>query len=349
MKIARYISRILFYVILLLVSACNIHQWPDPEEVVPLRVAVKYNLNDLEWTQLDVTEGISQNDKSKTVQKYIVEHNQGKVRYTIRLMSVPTRVESADSPVREYTFVKEVSESRDIYIELDAPPGEYRVMVWADYMKEDSEESYYDASNFAQITFNGEHEGNNDLHDAFSGGGVVMLTANGVDDEPVEVDIQMHRPFAKFELVTTDLKKFIESEIARKGNLPEDEKKVDLKDYDVVVYYVGYFPDVYSLYTDKPVDASNGVYFESFMDMLDEERARLGFDYVFIGDNESAVTVQVAVFDKNEALVSLTEPMEVVLNRGQHSVLQGSFLLTKAAGGVDLDTDYEGEYNIVVK
>lgn len=85
----------------------------------PLRVAVKYNLNDLEWTQFDVTEGISQNDKFKTVQKYIVEHNHGKVRYTIRLMSVPTRVESADSPVREYTFVEEVSESRDIYRELD--------------------------------------------------------------------------------------------------------------------------------------------------------------------------------------------------------------------------------------
>ena len=349
MRIDKTIIKILVCSVVLLMSSCNIHQWPDPEVVIPMRVAVRYNLTDLEWTQYDVTEGMPQNEKLRTAQRYLVERTSGKIRYTVRLLSTTTKADTSKDYVREYMFVKDVSEGNDIYIELDAPPGEYRVMVWADYLKPGTDEPYYDISDFAGITFNGEHEGNNDNHDAFRGEGTVVLLADGVDDEPIEVGIQMHRPFAKFELVTTDLKAFIESELARKGNLLDKERLIDLQDYDVVVYYVGFFPDVYSMITDKPVDASNGVYFESVLTQVDEDRAKLGFDYVFIGNNESAVTVQVAVFDKDDSLVSLTEPMEVLLNRGQHSVLQGDFLLTKAAGGVDLNPDYNGDYNIVVK
>jgi hypothetical protein len=124
-------------------------------------------------------------------------------------------------------------------------------------------------------------------------------------------------------------------------------KTVNIEDYKMVFYYVGFMPNTYSMYTDKPVDSSTGVMFESTLKKLSESEASIGFDYVFVNGKESAVTVQIGIYDNEGTQLSLTEPIEVPLKRSQHTVMTGMFLMSEASGGVTINPDFDGEHNLI--
>ena len=115
----------------------------------------------------------------------------------------------------------------------------------------------------------------------------------------------------------------------------------------MVFYYVGFMPNTYSMHTDKPVDSSTGVMFESTLKKLSESEASIGFDYVFVNGKESAVTVQIGIYDNEGTQLSLTEPIEVPLKRSQHTVMTSMFLMSEASGGVTINPDFDGEHNLI--
>ncbi len=74
----------------------------------------------------------------------------------------------------------------------------------------------------------------------------------------------------------------------------------------------------------------------------------MGFDYVFVNGKESAVTVKVGIYDDENRQLSISEAIEVPLKRNYHTVIRGPFLTSKASGGVNIDPDYNGDYNLFV-
>ena len=120
-----------------------------------------------------------------------------------------------------------------------------------------------------------------------------------------------------------------------------------IEDYKVVFYYVGFMPDAYSMNTDKPVDSSTGVMFESTLRKLSESEATMGFDYVFVNGKKSAVTVQIGIYDNEGTQLSLTEPIEVPLKRSHHTIMTGMFLMSEASGGVTINPDFDGDHNLI--
>ena len=165
----------------------------------------------------------------------------------------------------------------------------------------------------------------------------------------------MQRPLAKFEVITNDLAEFIEKEVSRataKSNgtksVPENPaSRVNHEDYRIVFHYVGFMPDTYSMFTDKPVDSSTGVTFSSALKVLNNREASLGFDYVFVNGKESAVTIRIGILDKEGTQLSLTQPIEVPLKRNHHTILRGKFLMSETSGGVIINPDFDGDYNLV--
>ena len=161
---------------------------------------------------------------------------------------------------------------------------------------------------------------------------------------PDTLDVVMQRPLAKFEFVTNDVVEFIDKEstrIASKANgnkaASTDDtptRAVNIEDYKVVFYYVGFMPHAYSMHTDKPVDSSTGVMFESTLKKLSESEASMGFDYVFVNG-------------KKGTQLSLTEPIEVPLKRSHHTILTGMFLMSEASGGVTINPDFDGDHNLI--
>lgn len=107
-------------------------------------------------------------------------------------------------------------------------------------------------------------------------------------------------------------------------------------------------PNAYNLNGDKPVDSMMGVLFKSKVQILTEQEASLGFDYVFVGNNKSAVTMQIGLYDKQDRQVALTEPINVPLQRSHHTILKGSFLIQEATGGLTIHPEFDGNHNIVI-
>ena len=104
-------------------------------------------------------------------------------------------------------------------------------------------------------------------------------------------------------------------------------------------------PDAYSMNTDKPVDSSTGVMFESTLRKLSESEASMGFDYVFVNGKKTTVTIQIGIYDNEGTQLSLTDPIVVPLKRSHHTILTGMFLMSEASGGVTINPGFDDDYN----
>lgn len=349
----RLFLHLILYMPLVLLTACDVHEWPDTPENVTFRLKLRYERDMTVWEHLyDGTE-VTEQGLGDT---YDNGREHGKMRYIIRAYPLTEKQRLASKYTQEFVFTKDITEGYDHEATLDLAAGDYRIMVWSDLLENDGVDPYHDAGDFAEITLQGDHRGNNDYRDAFRGTGDISLTADVAEYVPDTLEITMQRPLAKFEFITNDLAEFIQKEglrvAAKSGGAKsvsgnDTATRVNAEDYKVVFHYVGFMPCAYSMLTDKPVDSSSGVMFQSVLKELNDMEASLGFDYVFVNGTESAVTVQIGLYDKDGTRLSLTEPIRVSLRRNHHTVLQGSFLLSEASGGVTINPDFDGDYNLI--
>lgn len=345
---------ILIYASFLLLPACNVHEWPDAPERVTFHLRLSYETEMTEWSHLYDGSVVTEVGRGET---YDNRRESGEMRYIVRAYPVSEKQRAAQEYAEEFVFTKDIAAGYDHSVDLELPAGNYNLMVWSDLTQVGGDLPFHDAGSFAEVRLQGEHRGNNDYRDAFRGTGSVELVADIVERRPDTLDIAMQRPLAKFEFITNDVLEFIDKEATRIATKAEENevasagnsqtKTVDLDDYKVVFYYVGFMPDAFSIYTDKPVDSATGVLFESSLKKLTEEEATMGFDYVFVNGKESAVTVQVGIYDKEETQLSLTEPIEVPLTRSHHTLLTGMFLMSEASGGVSINPEFEGDHNLI--
>jgi hypothetical protein len=222
-----------------------------------------------------------------------------------------------------------------------------------DFLENENDASYYNTDQFYQITLQGgeEHPACTDYRDAFSGTTMVSLSGDIYEKEPASFEIEMKRPIAKFEFISDDVEEFIEKEttkIQQNINTNAATNNVCLDDYIVTIYYVGYMPNTYSLFTDKPTNSQTGIMFSSTVTQINNTEVSLGFDYVFVKDNISSITVQISISNKNGEKLSTSLPINVPLKRDYHTIIRGKFLTSNASGGVSINPDYDGEHNLIL-
>ncbi len=346
--------KILYVIIclpILFLSACDVHEWPETPEFVKLHLRLNYETDMTEWKHIyDGTSAIEQG----LGDTYDNHQNSGQIRYVVRAYPISEKQRTSQTYTQEFVFTKDISDGYNHEVTLDVLPGNYNVMVWSDLVQTNGNNYFHDATNFAEITLQGDHKGNTDHRDAFRGTSNICLVADIVEHDSPILDVVMQRPLAKFEFVTTDLKEFIDKEYeylqreaATRGDVPPT--RVNTDDYKVVFYYSGYMPNAYNMNTDKPVDSKMGVLFESKIDILNENEASLGFDYVFVNGKKSAVTVQIGLYDKEDRQLALSAPINVPLQRNHHTVIKGSFLMEETSGGITINPDFDGNHNIEIE
>ena len=337
----------------LLLGSCDVHEWPEAAERVSFYLRLRYETEMTEWEHRYDGKAVTEVGLGRSYDNALAR---GEVRTTVRAYPVQEKLRSAQTHTDEANFTRDMADGYDCGLLLSLSPADYTISVWSGLAESGNAVSCYNAADFAEITLQGSHEGNNLYRDAFRGSGRVSLVADVWEQVPDTLEVTMQRPLAKFEFITNDVRDFIEKEttrVATKGGSTkstadgEADTRVSLDDYRVVFYYVGFMPCAYSLFTDKPVDSATGVLFESTLNRLSEEEASLGFDYVLVNGTESAVTVQIGIYDNEETLLSLTDPITVPLKRNRHTVLRGMFLMSEASGGVTINPGYEGDHNIV--
>ncbi len=337
-----------------LMTSCNHKEleFPICPEKVPVDLKLHCDIsatNITEWHHLHDGKEVFEQGLGNT---YDNRYGCGRIRYIVRAYPLTDMRHTSQDYTQEFVFTRDIADGYGHAVTLDLAPGDYNIMAWADIVRYGGDTPFYNADDFAEITLMGEHQGNNDYRDAFRGCEKISLTADITERVPDTLNITMQRPLAKYEFITTDLTGFIGKERARaeermKVNGHDASTKVDMDDYRVVFYYVGFMPNAYSIFTDRPVDSATGVMFESKLNSLSETEASVGFDYVFVNGTESAVTVQIGVYDNEGTQLSLTEPITVPLRRNHHTIMRGMFLMSKASGGVGISPGFDGEYNMI--
>ena len=347
-------KKILYLIIsisLMLLTSCDVHQWPQTPELVKCHLRLSYQTQMTEWEYLYNGSTVVEQGTGDT---YDNRREYGKIRYIIRTYPVSEKMRTASDYTQQFEFTRDITKGYDHQVTLDILPGNYNIMVWSDLVQKEGDDHFHDAGNFAEIRLQGEHKGNNDYRDAFRGTGSITLEASIKEQNTDTLEITMQRPLAKFEFITNDLKEFLDKEIeylkqeatTRGENAPT---RVDTDKYKVVFHYSGYMPNVYNMNTDKPVDSATGVMFESKLGILNDNEASLGFDYVFVNGKEAGVSVQIGLYDGDNRQIALSDPIDVSLRRSHHTILRGSFLMQQAMGGIVINPEFDGNHNIVIE
>lgn len=350
--------KILYLIIIIgTLTACNVHEWPDVPEQLPLEIALDYEKAHLFDT--DMTPWEHKYDGTKVYElgygdAYDNRRDYGTKRYIIRAYPVSMKQRTAHQYAREFVIERDIKHGYEHEMSIHLAPGDYDIMVWSDMVPAGWSGGYfYNADNFAEISLQGKHRANCEWRDAFRGTARVSIQPYVTDREPDSIAVEMKRPLARYELVTTDLKEFLgkeleylRSEAATRGEAPPT--RVDISNYSIIVYYYGFMPNTYNMFTDKPVDSATGVSYESNIDVLNDNEASIAFDYVFVNGKESAVTVQIGIYNKDNEQLAMSNPINVPLQRSCNTILKGSFLVQQASGGITIIPDFDGEHNFII-
>ena len=239
-------------------ASCAVHEWP---ETLPADATLKLDF-DTALPQFIVLD-LNDTRGSKDGRDY-------QIRYVVEAYRKLGDNSFAETPYGRYIFTKDDISDLNNEVTLRIDEGTYDFYVWTDFVDKGSKDDfYYNTQNFRQIRLQGEHEGNNDFRDAFVGHKELTVERFGTSVPPVSGTVDMGRPLAKFEFITTDLQEFITkviTDMRKKENGSEtssasgeesaadsddpdpavggtkgdgDSKSpiVDLKKYNVVFYY----------------------------------------------------------------------------------------------------------------
>ena len=316
------------------VLSCDVHEFPDP---TPKEMEFALTLNyDTEMPLYKIVEHEEITRGNAVGEEY-------SVRYIVKVYDANVKGVEARNEQYHFDFVKDDTSELDTTLILSILPGNYYFVVWTDYVKRnDATDLYYNTQKFTEIALNSDsHIGGSDLRDAFRGSVVSEVSKN-----VAEAFVEMRRPMAKFNFVSTDVEDFIVKVASTKTGDPSiSSVDVDLAEYKAVFHYYGFMPYSYNIFTDKPADSVTGVSFETTLNRINSCEAELGFDYVFVNGSESNVVISVDIYDSQNHLISSYKPIEVPLVRSKLTTVKARFLTSEAERGVLISPDYDGEYN----
>lgn len=350
---------LLLSLLLFIATGCDtVLQYPDGEGLDPNHPHGRVTLRvraDMEFLHLGEYEydfenpfGLNATRRSPQLLAPSAPHQ---LRFKLNAYAVD---DNSVSPVPQatLTFTSPLKEKIDETFGLELLPGEYRLVVWADYVDHGSvADKYYDTTDFSEIILNcaDGHYGSNDYRDAFYG--ETRIKVNYADHPGVEAEIEMERPMARYTFVSTDLDEFLDTERGRTGRnvAAGPQLAPPLSDYTVRVVYTKYMPSSFNAHTGRPVDSRTGVEYHSLISVLDGNKAQLAFDHVFTNGTDTSVAVAMEVLHSDGTVVARMPQFDVPLRRSHHTVVTGKFLTTKSGGAPGINPDFEGEFNIEIK
>lgn len=247
--------------------------------------------------------------------------------------------------VSSHTFVTELDNNYDCKAEIVVPTGyDYLITAWG-HLLDEKGNAFYNEADFNSIELvRSTYRGNTDLRDAFRG----RLKLSVPEEGEIRDIIPMRRPMCKLEFVTTGLQEFFANEEKRQSI---GSRAVSPDDYTVVVSYPAYYPSHYMAMEDRLEFASQGYNFTTPITLSADnaDETSMGFDYVLINDtSDAAVQVQVTVLHRDGTQLASTGMLTVPMFRDRHVVVRGNFLTTNGSGGVGIDPDFEGDFNIPI-
>ena len=333
-----------------LMAACTLHEEPELTAdgelgVDPTEVNVEVNLTlDLNLPEQGNEENSSARVSANTdyLHRFIVE------AYFNR------------QPVARQVFVENITDRTHLSlpVSMKLHARSYQLVVWKDYVSAETpeEDLHYNTQSLVPVIPNrASHTGNTEYKDVFVGTTSLDLTAYADQwGAVVEQDVALQRPVARYELIATDVDKFLQR-IA--------DGEVSGERFTARIKYSGYLPVGYNVLDDVPKHSLMYMQYNTSFDVPEEgtDELRVGFDYVFVSNEGSAsVPMEIEIVNENNVTVA-NSVLNVPLERGKNTVWTGEFLTGDDQGGqgggdepgededgIGIDSDYDDEIDFGV-
>lgn len=325
----------LLFLFIILLMGC-VHDYPtmtdDGEEGVdPTLVQVNTEVTlDLELVPLEIITDKARSGTTKAAtdtyrRRFIIDaYHDGKVAQ------------------RQVTVLEEAEESGSdkitLPVNLRLHALEYTLAVWTDYVAAGTEaDLYYNTEDLQQVSCTEPYTGNTPYRDCLYG--TAPLDLRPYRDEwnaKVQVQVDMVRPLAQYEIIATDVKDFLaKSQRQRETGTA----------HSVTFSYGFYFPLGFNVLTGKPQNSQMNVAFTAPLTVPDDGREEytIGTDFIFVNGEESYVPLEIRIADSDGYVVSLTTGLNVPYRRGHLTTLRGRFLTSKVSPGVGINPDFDDD------
>ena len=113
----------------------------------------------------------------------------------------------------------------------------------------------------------------------------------------------------------------------------------------ISIVYEGFLPCAYNVSTQKPSDSDGGYGYASALSEQTDEATTVGKDFVLVNGEQSFVTVTILFKDANGKAISGINGVRIGYRAGQLTTVTGNFL-TAGVGGVQVDTEWSGDYEV---
>ena len=243
---------------------------------------------------------------------------------------------------RQVTVMETAEEDGDakisLPIHLKLHALEYTLAVWTDYVKAGTtDDLYYDTDNLQQVACTNPYTGSTPYRDCLYG--TAALDLRQYRDEwnaRVQVKVDMVRPLAKYELIATDVQKFL---------LKTQKQRAGGTAYTITVSYGFYFPLGFNVLSGKPDRSEMGVAFTAPLTVTDNGSGEctLASDYIFVNGDESYVPLGIEIKDNAGNGISRTTGIDVPYRRGHLTTVRGHFLTNRYDTGIGIDPDFDDD------
>ncbi len=237
-----------------------------------------------------------------------------------------------------------------IQVDLELSPRPYLFIVWADYADGSSLDNlHYDTRRLYAVGYTDSYQGNTAMRDAFWASRKIDLSPyEGEWFTEIEEEIVLTRPLARYEIITQDLDRF--ADLIAKNTGMETVSHTDvweeLQKYKVIIRHAGFCPTEFDAATGRLTDAMPGMSFEGTFTQMDETSALLAFDYIMAGKDESAITIDLEIYDGTGALMQQIPAIRIPFKRNVITRVFGNLLTAKYEPSIGIDPEYDGEFNI---
>lgn len=246
-----------------------------------------------------------------------------------------------------YQEIQDGETTVSIPLNMKLHARKYQLAVWADYVEKSEGETYqtfYDATDMGFIQRAAPYKGNVKYYDAFYGN--IPLDLSAYRDQwnvTVPVDIKMTRPMASYNLIATDVAKFLKK-VA--------DKEITGKKFTMTVKYNYYLPTGFDALTGRLKNSLQYIEYSKTVDLAtlqkeeNKEEFNIGFDFLLI-NNESASSIPVTIEITNESktVVARYQNLKVPYERNKETTIRGYFLT--ASPGISFDPDFNDDDIII--
>lgn len=231
-----------------------------------------------------------------------------------------------------------------ISLKLHARP--YRLAVWADYVKSDSEDDlYFNTEILDPLITTDPYKGNSEYKDAFYAVHALDLSQyRNQWNVKVPVRIELVRPVARYELVATDAKKFL-------AKITEDDANAS---YTVRVKYRNYLSAGFDVLNNE---LRNSLMYMAYnktfkaADLTSGKDFTVGVDYVFMPEEGKEIPIEVEVVNAAGETMARTI-INITCQRGKKTIVRDNFLTAdpeNADDDVNIDTEFDDEVDMEVE